>query len=101
MLQTEVLAKEAAESGSTEQYRYECSCCGEEVYIAAAHSTSMVAHFRHRSGNNDVECENYLGNAGTLNTGSSSSEAIEKTLNFIITIPAKRLYRYSIFRGSY
>jgi len=67
MLQSEVPADLAAQSGGFEPYRYECACCGEEVYIAAAYSTSMVPHFRHRSGNNDVECENYLGqifNAG-------------------------------------
>jgi hypothetical protein len=26
----------------------------------------MVPHFRHRSGNNDVECENYLGQYGAI-----------------------------------
>jgi hypothetical protein len=70
ILQSEVPAFLAAENGEFEPYRYECSCCGEEVYLAAPYSTRMVAHFRHRSGNNDVECENYLGQYGAISTDS-------------------------------
>lgn len=51
ILQSEVSADLAAKSGGFEPYRYECACCGEEVYVAAAYSTSIVPHFRHRSGN--------------------------------------------------
>lgn len=72
ILQSEVSAELAAQNGGFEPYRYECACCGEEVFVAAPYSTRMVAHFRHRSGNNDVECENYLGQYGAISTDSSS-----------------------------
>lgn len=72
ILQSEVSAELAAQNSGFEPYRYECSNCGEEVFVAAPYSTRMVAHFRHRSGNNDVECENYLGQYGTISTDSSS-----------------------------
>ncbi len=72
ILQSEVSAELAAQNGGFEPYRYECACCGEEVFVAAPYSTKMVAHFRHRSGNNDVECENYLGQYGAISTDSRS-----------------------------
>ncbi|RRJ63329.1 hypothetical protein EHV15_10670 [Paenibacillus oralis] len=72
ILQSEVSAELAAQNGGFEPYRYECACCGEEVFVAAPFSNRMVAHFRHRSGNNDVECENYLGQYGAISTDSSS-----------------------------
>ena len=56
-LQEVVSSELAAQNSADEPYRYECACCGEEVFIAAKYSNSMVAHFRHRSGNNDVDCE--------------------------------------------
>lgn len=48
ILQSEVSAVLAAQNSGFEPYRYECACCGEEVYVAAAYSTSIEAHFRHR-----------------------------------------------------
>ena len=75
ILQSEVLATLAAQSGGLEQYRYECVCCGEEVYLAAPFSTKQVAHFRHRNGNNDVECENYLGQFGMLSAELNSRKS--------------------------
>ena len=59
-------ADTAAKGGGFEPYRYECACCGEEVHICAADSRDQATHFRHRSGNNSVECENYLGNRSTI-----------------------------------
>ena len=52
----------AAKSSSNEPYRYKCARCWEEVHLCAANSRNQVTHFRHRSSNNNVECENYLGN---------------------------------------
>lgn len=72
ILQSEVSADLVDQSSGYEPYRYECACCGEEVHIAALDSTKMVAHFRHLSGNNDVECENYLGQHGIMSTDSRS-----------------------------
>ena len=48
------------------QFRYQCLCCGEEVFLAAAESSEKSPHFRHRRGNNDIECERYLGQPGAL-----------------------------------
>ena len=49
-----------------EQFRYQCLCCGEEVYLAAADSSGLSPHFKHRKGNNDTECERYLGQPGVV-----------------------------------
>lgn len=82
ILQSEVSAVLAAKNGGFETYRYECACCGEEVYIAAAYSTRIEAHFRHRNGNNDVECENYLGQYGAISTDSRSRRSKRERVEF-------------------
>lgn len=82
ILQSEVSADLAAKSSGFEPYRYECACCGEEVYVAAAYSTSMLPHFRHRSGNNDVECENYLGQYGAISIDSRSRKSNRERVEF-------------------
>ena len=64
LLQRTVEAELAAKNRIDEPFRYECLCCGEEVYVAAAKSTKKAAHFRHRRGNSDRECELYLGRMG-------------------------------------
>jgi hypothetical protein len=46
--------------------RYQCLCCGEEVYLAAVESNERSPHFKHRKGNNDTECERYLGQPGAV-----------------------------------
>lgn len=81
-LQSEVSADLAAQSGGLEQYRYECAHCGEEVRLAAAGSVSMVAHFRHRSGNNDVDCEKYLGQYGAISIDSRSRKSRNERAEF-------------------
>lgn len=60
-LQMVVTAKEAAINQGFEPNRYVCVVCEEEVYVAAAYSTERSVHFRHHRGNNNVECEYYLG----------------------------------------
>jgi len=55
-------ADSAAKNYGHELYRYLCACCGEEVHLCAVNSVNQVAHFRHRKGNNNKQCENYLGN---------------------------------------
>lgn len=82
ILQSEVSAVLAAQNGGFEPYRYECACCGEEVNIAAAHSTSITAHFRHRIGNNDVKCENYLGLYGAISVDSRSRKSNRERVEF-------------------
>lgn len=61
LLQTTVSANAAAANSDNEAFRYECLCCGEEVFLAAQDSIYKATHFRHRSGNNDKDCELYLG----------------------------------------
>ena len=82
ILQSEVSAVLAAQNGGFERYRYECACCGEEVYLAASNSTKMVPHFRHRIGNNDVECENYLGQYGAISIDSRSRKSNRERVEF-------------------
>lgn len=61
ILRKEVSADTAARNNGTRQpYRYKCLCCGEEVYVAAAYSEKQCPHFRHKRGNNNMECERYL-----------------------------------------
>lgn len=98
ILQTEVSAGIASRTGSFEQYRYECACCGEEVFVAAPNSTHVSAHFRHRSGNNDVDCENYLGHSSTLIIGNSGRHSNKERVEFYYNNNTKLFYvgiRYS------
>lgn len=64
LLQLPVSAEAAAKIKIDEPFRYECLCCGEEVYVAAADSKKRSAHFRHRRGNSDRDCDLYLGSIG-------------------------------------
>ena len=83
ILQSEVDAEAVAKCAEgAEPYRYECSCCGEEVYLAAVNSISIVPHFRHRSGNNDVACENYLGQYGAINIDACSRKSRRERVEF-------------------
>ena len=69
VLQSEVDAAVVAKNSHRflgERFRYKCLCCGEEVYLAAADSSERSPHFRHRKGNNDKECEQYLGQPGAV-----------------------------------
>ncbi len=91
-LQIEVSADLAAKNGSSEAYRYECAYCGEEVLLAAVNSKHMVAHFRHRSGNNDVECEKYLDQRGMTSSNSSSHKTRNKQAEFYFDSISKMFY---------
>lgn len=64
VLRREVDATVIARIG--DRFRYQCLCCGEEVYLAAADSSERSPHFKHRKGNNDIECERYLGQLGAV-----------------------------------
>lgn len=91
-LQSIVSSDLAAQNSSDEQYRYECACCGEEVIIAARYSDNMVAHFRHRSGNNDVDCENYLGKYGLISARSETRESEREKVEFYFNNGTKCFY---------
>ncbi len=69
VFQTEVDAGEIAKTlyySVGDRFRYKCLCCGEDVYLAAADSIVMTPHFRHRRGNNETDCERYLGQPGAI-----------------------------------
>lgn len=69
VLQSEVDAAVIAKTSYCflgDRFRYQCLCCGEEVYLAAVDSSERSPHFRHRRGNNDTECERYLGQPGAV-----------------------------------
>lgn len=99
-LQSEVSADLAAKSSGFEPYRYECSHCGEEVRLAAADSTSMVAHFRHLSGNNDVDCEKYLGQYGAISIDSRSRKSRNERAEFYFDSSTKMFYLGLCFSGN-
>lgn len=75
-------AESAAQNGGSEPYRYECACCWEEVHLCAADSKNLVTHFRHRNGNNNVECENYLGNSSLIINNALSRREIRDKIEF-------------------
>lgn len=91
-LQSIVKADSAAQNSANEPYRYECACCGEEVFIAAKYSNSMVAHFRHRSGNNDVDCEKYLGKYGLGKVKSETQKRDREKVEFYFKSTTKCFY---------
>jgi len=91
-LQCEVSADLAVKGGSFESYRYECAHCGEEVRLAAVNSGSMATHFRHRSGNGDVECEFYLGQYVTFSTDVRSRKSKNERVEFYFDINTKIFY---------
>lgn len=62
-----------------EHFRYQCLYCGEEVYLAAAESTEKTPHFRHRRGNNDIDCEQYLGQPGAIESYVSIRKQSNRT----------------------
>lgn len=63
-------------------FRYKCLCCGEDVYLAAADSTIKTPHFRHRKGNNDTECEEYLGQPGAIERSISARNRSHDSVSF-------------------
>ena len=75
-------ADTAAKSDGFEPYRYECACCWEEVHICAADSQNQATHFRHRSGNNNVQCENYLGNRSAIIRNALSRKNVRDKIEF-------------------
>lgn len=91
-LLSEVSADLAANAGRSEPYRYECAHCGEEVHLSAVGSTKMVTHFRHRNGNSDVECEDYLGQYGAFSTDARSRKSNNERAEFYFDSNTKMFY---------
>lgn len=89
LLSDYVDADSAAQSGGFEPYRYECACCWEEVHLCAADSRNQATHFRHRSGNNNVECENYLGNHNAIISNALSRRNVQDKIEFYFSNTTK------------
>lgn len=92
LLQTAVSANAAAANSDNETFRYECLCCGEEVFLAAQDSVYKATHFRHRSGNNDKDCELYLGQYGTVPTSPSTKSKKQDRVEFYYQNTHKAFY---------
>lgn len=85
ILQIEVDALAISKSsykGYGNKFRYQCLCCGEEVYLAAADSHERIPHFKHKKGNNDTECERYLGQKGAIARYVSLRKHCQEPVNF-------------------
>lgn len=82
-------AESAAKGGGFEPYRYKCACCWEEVHLCAADSRNQATHFRHRNGNNNVECENYLGNRNAIINSALSHRNVRDKIEFYFSNSTK------------
>ncbi len=82
-------AESAAKSGGFEPYRYKCAYCWEEVHLCAADSRNKATHFRHRSGNNNVECDNYLSNRNTVISNALSHRNARDKIEFYFSNSTK------------
>lgn len=61
LFQTVVTSEEAIETQIDDEFRYQCLCCKKEVYLAAKDSVYKSAHFRHKTGDNDIiKCDEYV-----------------------------------------
>lgn len=69
-----------------DRFRYQCLCCGEEVYLAAADSSVRSPHFKHRRGNNDIKCEQYLGQPGAVEHYVSIRKRNRELVEFVFNI---------------
>lgn len=105
LLQLSVFAEAAAKIKVDEPFRYECLCCGEEVYVAAAESKKRAPHFRHRRGNSDRDCDLYLGRygiAGALNAAKSRQhnrtdiyfDNVQNVFYASFSFPDEKIYEY-------
>ena len=84
-----VEAESAEKSDGFEPYRYECARCWEEVRLCAADSKNQATHFRHRSGNNNIECENYLGNPNIVIRKALSRRNVRDKVDFYFSNATK------------
>jgi hypothetical protein len=90
MLEDYVSAELAAENSGFEQhYRYECARCWEGVRLCATDSTQQATHFRHWSGNNNVECEIYKGNRSDVVKDALTRRNVRDKVEFYFSSETK------------
>lgn len=82
-------AESAANNSDSEPYRYYCACCWEEVRLCAVSSSNQIAHFRHHNGNNNVKCENYLGNYKTVIKNGQFYSSKRNNIDFFFSCSMK------------
>ena len=92
-LETVVSADCVKVKSNEEPYRFICACCGQDVIIAAQESDSQTVHFRHKHGNNDTECEKYLGRYGVTGLSKSIKHFYkDRQIDFYFSAHSKRIY---------
>lgn len=87
-------AEDAAKNCGFEPYRYICPHCQEDVYLCAAESSLQATHFRHRDGNNNSECEYYLGNSYEI--GNNQNPQIKRDKIEIYFSNSKKLFSIGV-----
>jgi competence CoiA-like predicted nuclease len=86
-LKIKVSADKISKNTNHEHFRYVCLHCFQPVHLAVG--TKMVAHFRHYSGNNHRDCENYMGSiTGTelqkVVNSASRNKIIQTRIEFCV-----------------
>lgn len=82
-------AESASINSNFEPYRYECANCWEEVHLCAVNSLNQATHFRHLNGNNNVECEDYLGNRNAIIRDAFFQSNIRDKIGFYFSSSTK------------
>lgn len=92
----EIVRASRVDASTEEQpYRFICAYCRQSVIIAAQDSEYQRTHFRHKHGNNETECENYLGRIGQRRLQKLTEELkrfYKKSIDFYFSKESKRLY---------
>lgn len=92
-LETLVTADSVKSKTNEEPYRFICAYCGQDVIVAAKESDSQSVHFRHKHGNNDTECEEYLGRCGLTGLSTRIKHFYkDRQIEFYFSAQIKRLY---------
>lgn len=97
LLQITVSANDANANRDNEPFRYVCLRCEEEVFLAAPHSEFVSPHFKHRSGNNDIDCDLYLGQYGSDPVSHSIRNKRQGGAEFYYKSKNKAFYMSFIF----
>ena len=92
----EIIRASRVEGSTADQpFRFICASCGQSVIVAAIESGYKRTHFRHLHGNNDTECENYLGKEIRVYGLKGLSERVKrfykKQIDFYFSKPSRRL----------
>lgn len=92
----EIISASRVEGSTADQpFRFICASCGQSVKVAAKESGYQRTHFRHLHGNNDTECENYLGKEirfyGLKGLSEKVKRFYKKQIDFYFSKTSRRL----------